>query len=864
MNFRIKTTLLLSAVIILFLSASWWALNGIIERSLRETILKSADSLAQSSAITIANFLTDKHRKAKAVAVGLHPEHLEQNRVVQLESDLKQMLEIFPDFENGMFILKPDGELWVDYPPHPELRGQVFAHREYYQKTIKTDRGVIGDPYFSARTSAPVLTFTEILRDASGKLVGILGCSTQLNSPTSLGSIPRQKLGESGYVYVFNRSRRMILHPDQSRVLQYDVPKGANRLFDAAIEGFEGVGETINSRKIPMLLAIASVPQTDWIVGAQQPMAEALAPLKETQRLMLITLLLGSGVAVLIGVLWIRRITSPLELLSNSVNWIGLPENQIPQSLEYSNEQRMELMRVADSKDEVGSLATAFIKMDKRLKELVGTLTTVAREWQKTFDTVGDAIFLVDRDLVITRLNLSAANLLSLKFQEAIGKNLSSLLFGDNNSQQPVLDQVFSHSEQSFHTESAGLAFEGDYELTGTPITNDQGEITGAIYIVRNVTERKFLEKNLRENSKMNALGTMAGGIAHDFNNILSAIIGYAEVLRHKVGEDKKQLHCIQEIKKSGERGANLVRSLMTYSRQEIQQIARIDLNELLSGLKDMINRLTDEAVNVHWQLSAEPLLFEGQKGKLEQVIINLIVNARDAMPDGGDLYIETSGRRSEQAEAVLKIRDTGEGMPKEIAEKIFDPFFTTKPLGKGTGLGLSIVHGIIRAHNGNITVDSALGVGTTFTIRLAASFKGGQAVEGQQGDLMSVADAIQKKVHILLVDDDTSVMEVNKAILEEYGWQVSSTDAPEKALEMFAQPNNFNLLITDVIMPKMNGRVLAETLQKKHPDLKVLFVTGYSNDILQKKGMKMDDLVILEKPFSPVELHNMIHDIFS
>jgi signal transduction histidine kinase len=726
MTIRRKITILFTGVVIGLLFISIGVQLRITEKSIQKNIFQSAKALAEMSAHSIHHFLNDTLSHASVVAHALPPEVVNARDTSRAEEILRDLSLTYPVFNNGVFLLGNDGTSWATFPPHPETYGQSFAFREYFQTTMAKGHGIIGEPYVSARTGEPVLTFTEILRDASGKKIGLVGCSLQLNSENALGHIQAQKFGISGYLYVYNKSRLMILHPNKDRILQHDVPTGANKLFDAGINGFEGVGETINSKNIPMLMAVVPVAGTDWLVAVQQPKTEAYAPLNHARTSALVFLGLGALFAGVAGTLSIGRFLSPLSILKEAVRRLEKTSSGLPESCSYSEQQhRTELENVSRAKDEIGELARAFTSLDAKLTENIQFLSRAAHEWQDSFDAVDVALFVVNTQRQALRLNRTAATLLDLDYKDTIGVPLGTLLFGERARCEAVcLEEVLEKPGGLVKTGS--MTIQGDFEISGTRIKHGGDRDIGAVYVVRDVTRRNQFELHLRHSHKTEALGTMAGGIAHDFNNILTVILGCAELLKLPRADTQKRTKHIDEIIKTVEKGTELVKSLLSYCRKEAPETTMVEINDLLGDVQGIAKRLVGTHIELRLELGAGPFYFKGNKGQIVQVIMNLVANARDAMPDGGYVTIETTEidmslmpDRTAGKSLGIKVSDTGIGMLPESTDKIFDPFFTTKPEGSGTGLGLSIVHGIVNAHGGIISVDSQPSRGTSFTILL-------------------------------------------------------------------------------------------------------------------------------------------------
>jgi PAS domain S-box-containing protein len=376
------------------------------------------------------------------------------------------------------------------------------------------------------------------------------------------------------------------------------------------------------------------------------------------------------------------------------------------------------------------------------------------------------------------------------------------------------------------------------------------------------------LEEELRQAQKMEAVGQLAGGIAHDFNNLLMAIGGYSDVARSKVDGDPALETAIDEIKSASDRAAGLTRQLLAFSRKQILRPQVVDLNEVVSGMDGMLRRLIGEDLDIVTELSPEAGRVRADPGQLEQVILNLVVNARDAMPDGGRLTIETAlvsvdgfeiGRESplqRGSYAMLAVSDTGAGMDEETRKRIFDPFFTTKEPGKGTGLGLSTVYGIVNQSGGSIFVYSEPGQGTTFKVYLPQT----GAVEMEPA---AVADGRGGSETVLLVEDEDIVRRLVQEMLEAQGYRVLAAGDPEEALELStAHKDRIDLLITDVVMPNMSGRELAVRLHVDRPEMKILYISGYTDRAIVHHGVLAQGTVFLQKPFTGEDLARKVRAV--
>lgn len=389
--------------------------------------------------------------------------------------------------------------------------------------------------------------------------------------------------------------------------------------------------------------------------------------------------------------------------------------------------------------------------------------------------------------------------------------------------------------------------------------------------LFRDVTAQKRLEDQLRQSQKMDAIGQLAGGVAHDFNNILTVIHGHASLLANSVTGDSVASRSAHQIVQAAERAAGLTRQLLTFSRRQVMQPQQLDLNEIVSNMTKMLGRILGEDIALQMSYWPEPALVQADAGMLEQVLLNLAVNSRDAMPRGGQLSVRiavealSAARVREQAHArpgdhvCLAASDTGCGIPPEILRRIFEPFFTTKEVGKGTGLGLATVYGIVQQHQGWIEVESQLGRGTTFRVYLPSCPVGVEQVEERRPE-HPVRGGNET---ILVVEDEPPVRELVCSLLQEHGYRVLEAESGVRAIEVWREhKGEIALLLTDVVMPdKINGRELAEQLWAEQPALKVVFTSGYSADVVGKDRVMRRSFNYVQKPYQPRKLAAAIRE---
>jgi PAS domain S-box-containing protein len=393
------------------------------------------------------------------------------------------------------------------------------------------------------------------------------------------------------------------------------------------------------------------------------------------------------------------------------------------------------------------------------------------------------------------------------------------------------------------------------------------------VTVAIDITDQKNLEEQLRESQKMEAVGRLAGGIAHDFNNLLGMITGYSELLQRELGPEHRGLRRVEEIRKAADRATVLTQQLLAFGRKQVLEPKVLDLNGVVSGTTTMLHRLMGEDIRLVAVLAAELGSVKADPGQLEQAIVNLAVNSRDAMAGGGTLTIETANvsldadyARSHPdaragAHVMLAVSDTGHGMSAGTVSHMFEPFFTTKEQGKGTGLGLATVHGIVRQSGGHVTVSSEPGRGTTFKVYLPRFGE-------EQGAVASpalVEAAPAGKETILVVEDEPSLRAMIGEILESAGYEVLGGPTPEEALAAAAAHRGpLSLVLTDVVMPGMSGRQVADALQSSRPEARVLFMSGYTDDTISHHGILERGLQFLQKPFTTEGLLRKVRDVLS
>ncbi|MFA6498412.1 MAG: ATP-binding protein [Desulfurivibrionaceae bacterium] len=866
MKLTIKTrlTLAISLLFLCLMGATSFLVLTVFKQQLKGIISTEQFSILAEVADSLEDKLSLAQKQLIATTTIVSRQNLASADAAQDFLDHRPGLN--KAFDNHTFLFSPEGKIIAEAPFLPDRRGLDFSFRPYIKDTLATSAPIISDPYLSSQPHRhPVIMMTAPVFDQEGKIIAILAGSIDLMSPNILGKLSEKKIGTNGYLYLLTADRTMIMHPDKTRIFK-KIPEGKNPLYDRVLQGFEGTEENRSREGVPMLTSFKRLRLKEWFLAANYPQAEAYAPLIHAEKVLLVGMLAITLVAFIVIRSFSQYLTRPLLALTQHVA-----------ELEDKKGEARLFRTVAQ--DETGTLAEAFNTMLTKLDQQQEDLRQSAELYRTVTEFTTDFIFwrAPDKKIIFVSNNCETLTGYSQEDFLAAPGLLDALFHPEDRERWTNHVHLSDSTGMEIPLEFRIITKAGRTQWVShvcTAVLDDTGRSLGRRGSLANITELKqaaaeqeALKNQLAQVQKMEAIGILAGGVAHDFNNILSIILGYSELLLLELAENHPAREKVQTIAEAGQRAATLTRQLLAFSRKQLVKMAPCSLNQIIHDLTKMLGRMIGEDISMEVRTAAQDDTVLIDPSQMEQVLLNMAVNARDAMPKGGSLIIETENRELQTEYAkdydgvkpgryvVLSVSDTGQGMSRDTQEKIFDPFFTTKERGKGTGLGLAMAYGIIKQMEGHIFVYSVPERGTTFKIFLPVAH--GPLEKMPESSPLPLPKGDET---ILVVDDEPSLISLVTAILQPLGYTMLKASSGTEALQMsdsFA--GRIDILLTDVIMPGMNGKELAEAITARRPGTRVIYMSGYTDSAIAHHGVLASGVVLIEKPITADKLTDVL-----
>ncbi|MCP4338297.1 MAG: response regulator [Desulfobulbaceae bacterium] len=851
---------------------AFWYITIVIEDELSKSMLASVGKSAESiNRWQVTIMIEPETIAATPAAKGINQDfslldtqNFNRHKILH-EKHPEIFLDIYAANRDGEYhtvLQKDDGyEIFV---------GDI-NNRPYFRSIMAGGPTQITPPLISRTTGIPTIFAVSPILDEQSQPQGLIGAGISLQYIQKIAE--ELQIGESGYGFILSRNGTFIFHPDDSFIMRNNITKledkSIQELGKKMISGASGMF-FYTFRERAMVAFYQPVPIAGWSVATVLPEAELFAPAVKMIKLLitltLIFIILVGG-AILLAT---QSLTRPLQRLASRAQDISSGKLEFP-AFEVKGH------------DELGKLSHAFNIMTANLKTTMQGLRQSKNKYRSIFENSLLGIMQSSLDGQLLNANPSMVKMLgfkSLKDMKAALTDTQTQLYANPDDRHEIISFLLKYGkvqgrEVQFQQRDKKIIW---VTMNIALIRKSTGEPLRIESLVTDISarkkaeyEREELQGQLAQSQKLEAVGQLAGGVAHDFNNMLSVIIGKAELALLKINKSDPLYKTFVDIQKAADHSANLTRQLLTFARKQAVAPKIIDLNEVLFEMLNMLRRIIGEDIELVqipssslWPVKIDP----DQAG---QILANLCVNARDAIDGIGKIAIETNNVSFDEAFCAkfpesrpgdyvcLSVSDDGCGIDKETMDHIFEPFFTTKGSDKGTGLGLATVYGIVKQNGGLINTHSEVGQGTSFYLYFPRH-------EGEKNKSLprkSQEVIVHGHETILLVEDELNLLHMGKDILKEIGYEVLGANTPEEAIRLAEEHSGkIDLLLTDVVMPKMNGRDLAALLIASQPSLKCLFMSGYTANIITNKGVLDKDINFLQKPFSIQKLAVKVREI--
>jgi len=878
LRLRLTVFVLAIAISIMLVSSVYIGRHAaaVIEQNFNQQL--SATNLTLSTAVSV---WLETHLKILHNLV-TRPEIISMNPKTQ-KSVLERMGRSFP----YMYLISTTGLGGLDVARNDNRPSKDYSDRLWFSKS-RDGATVAYESLISKTVGKSAMAISMPIRNSKEEVVGVGMFSLNLDNLAQ--QVRVTKVGETGFAYVVDSQNKVIAHPDP--VYVNDLRNLGNYAPVVALRNGRSGLMTFADQEGHRWRAHISVLDNGWGVLVQQREEELLSSQYLFHKVSISAILLAA--LTLTAMTWwvVRRSLKPVEVLTEAVTAISLDGRQHPDFTPVK-----QAVAKIGTRDEIGTLAESFnqmathleatlVSLEQELSErklMEASLRENEEKYRSLVDNLNIGVYRSSADLngCFLQANPAMIKMLGYDSTTELLRTPATNLYLIPLERQEYLDQVriegfVKDKELKLRKKDGTFLI---CSITGAAQYAEDGTMKWIDGVVEDITEiknaeleRVRLEETLRQSQKMESIGLLAGGIAHDFNNLLTPIIGYSEILSSGLSRDDKRFNQIQFVLQAAERARDLTQQLLVFSRKQIIELKTVDLGEIVRRFENMLRSTIRENVEIGVYISSKTSPVRADARQIEQVLVNLSVNAQDSMPEGGKLTIETMDIELDEtytnshpevppgSYVMLSVADSGSGMDEETVEHIFEPFFTTKELGKGTGLGLSIVYGIVKQHGGSICVYSEKGIGTIFKIFIPKT-------EGELTELKdhsrSSATHPQGNETIVVVEDNDMVRLLVCDMLKNIGYNVISTESPEKCLDLVRQcAGEIDLLLTDVVMPGMNGKALYDRLCAEWPGLKVVFMSGYSSNIITEHGVLNEDVNFIQKPFALLTMTEKIRQV--
>jgi two-component system, cell cycle sensor histidine kinase and response regulator CckA len=825
-------------------------LTALLATGLWHARLRFRDSRAAATArnaavaAEIVSRLQIRANEARALLTGVasalsdDPAHVEQNEAVLvdvLERSARGFADLWMSDAQGTVVARASSS---------STRGVNVADRPYFQQAMTSGEFVTSEPLRGKSSNQWGVVFAlPVVRAGSTRPSAVVSVSMRARAFADLLDVP---LPPDSYVTLTDSAGRIVYRTiDPDRHIGTSVP-----VTDSLLQLVQRLGTVSTERRsvvdgVVRMSTHRRVDGTRWQLSVGVPTKTAMANVR--RELTIESMVIGCTILVAAILAWYlaRRLGAPLEALTRDV-------------LDHATGQRTR--RQIETSGEVGILSAAFDHLVTQVDSREQALAETARRYEQLFDATPLPILEWDlQSRMVVAANAAALRFYGLTRDVLKDTRVDALLDVNELQAFPAdggsLGEGVSRAFPSMmHRTAGGSALE--VESHATIVRSPRGLVVlhAALDLsARRTTERALEEsrEQLRQSQKLESLGAFSGGIAHDFNNHLAAILGFCELAQARVGLPPSALKDLDEISQAAGRAAELTRQLLVFAKRQPIALQPLHLGALIDNLGPSMQQLVRDPCRLHLEIASELPIVRGDRSQVEQIVMNLVTNARDAMPHGGDITVSVV---ADASTVTLAVRDTGLGMSPDVAARVFEPFFTTKSRSKGSGLGLSIVYSSVQRMQGELRLDSVVDRGTTITIVLPAD----QTVVPATSETVTAVSrpASVIRATVLLVDDDTAVRQMTRAMLERLECQVTDAASGAEALDLAARMGGrFDVLLTDMVMPGMDGRELASAVQASYPLMRVAYMSGYTEDKQFQTGHAADAAHFLSKPFTMQEL---------